>query len=60
LLCDVDRAVSIKYGAAADVNTTYPARISYVIDPAGLVMHAFEHVDPGAHADDVLKVLDGG
>ena len=59
LLCDVDRAVSMRYGAAAAADTVYPSRISYLLDPRGQVARVYGEVDPGAHPDEVLRELDG-
>ncbi|NKC12791.1 MAG: redoxin domain-containing protein [Gammaproteobacteria bacterium] len=57
LLCDVERAVSMLYGAADSPQTIYPARISYLIDPQGRVARVYAEVNPASHADDVLRDL---
>ena len=57
LLCDVDRGVSMTYGAADSADTEYPARISYLIDPDGNVAKAYGKVVPAEHADQVLADL---
>ena len=42
------------YGAADSVETEYPARISYLIDPDGKVSKAYGKVVPAEHPAQVL------
>ena len=60
LLSDVDRAVGTAYGAVRppdDKFPDFPKRVSFLIDPEGVVRRTYEVRDPGAHADDVLADL---
>jgi peroxiredoxin len=36
----------------------FPRRYSYLIDPDGLIRHAYDVTDVATHADDVLADLD--
>jgi len=61
LLSDVDRSVGTIYGAARapdDQYADYAKRISFLLDPNGVVQRAYEVTDTAAHADDVLRDLD--
>ena len=58
LLCDEDRAVSMRYGAAASADQQYPARISYLIDPEGRIARVYGKVVPAEHPGEVLAALD--
>jgi peroxiredoxin Q/BCP len=60
LLCDVDRSVGMAYGAADAPDAGYAARISYVIDEEGRILHAYPEVDPKTHLDQVLSDLGSG
>ena len=51
--------MGMAYGAADAADATYPARISYLIDPDGRVQKVYATVDPAAHPDEVLADLDG-
>jgi peroxiredoxin Q/BCP len=60
LLSDVDRSVGTAYQAARAPDEKYadfPKRISYLIDPDGVIRRAYEVTDTAAHADDVLADL---
>ncbi len=57
LLCDVDRAVGLAYGAADSVDAEYAKRISYVIDEEGRIQLAYPKVKPDAHLDQILEDL---
>jgi thioredoxin-dependent peroxiredoxin len=61
LLSDTDRTV----GAAYDVvrppihqYASYPRRLSYLIDPVGVIRRSYDVTDVAAHADDVLADLE--
>ena len=58
LLCDVDRAVGLAYGAAEDADAQYAARITYLIDPQGRIARVYPNVDPAGHMAEVLADLD--
>ena len=56
LLCDADKAVSLVYGAA-EVSSSRPSRISYLIDGNGQIKKVYESVTPADHPGEVLKDL---
>jgi len=58
LVCDEDRAVSMRYGAAETPDQTYPARVSFLIDPKGRIARAYGTVKPAEHPEEVLAALD--
>lgn len=61
LLCDVDREVGAAYEvlrAPDDPFADYPKRISYLIDPEGTIVRAYEVTDPAGHAAAVLADLE--
>ena len=60
MLCDTDRAVGEAYHATrpvGDEREAYPLRVSYLIDPDGVIRRAYEVTDPAAHAAEVLVDL---
>ena len=60
LLSDVDRSVGAAYEAARPPDDPYasvPKRISYLIDPEGVIQRAYEVTDKAGHADEVLSDL---
>ena len=60
LLSDVDQHVGRLYEVRRDDDdqyTEFPRRISYLIDPAGVIRRAYVVSDVAAHADDVLADL---
>jgi peroxiredoxin Q/BCP len=60
LLSDVDRAVGTAYEVARppdDQYASFPARVSYLIDPDGVIRRAYAVADVKTHADDVLADL---
>ena len=61
LLSDGDRSVGQLYGAAREPGSPYadfPQRISYLIDPDGVIRRGYEVTDPAGHAGDVLSDLE--
>jgi peroxiredoxin Q/BCP len=56
LLCDTTKAMSIAYGAAADANAKYPARISYIVDD-GKISWATEVTDIEQHVEEAVTRL---
>ena len=61
LLSDETRAVGEAYGVLRDAQDNYadyPKRISYLIDPQGVVAKNYEVTDPAGHAVAVLSDLD--
>lgn len=60
LLSDVDRAVGTAYEVArpaGDQYATFPMRVSYLIDPDGVIRRSYTVADVKTHADDVLADL---
>ncbi len=62
LLADESHQVSEAYGAwqqKSMYGKTYwgVARITFIIDPSGVVRHVFPKVSPAGHAQEVLAVL---
>jgi peroxiredoxin Q/BCP len=58
LLSDSEKKVADMYGAKRGILGFIGAkRITYLIDEEGLVMHVFESVDTGSHAEQILKVI---
>ena len=63
LLSDEDHAMMEKYGAWGEKSMYGKKfmgikRISYLLDPAGTVRHAWAKVKTAEHADEVLKKFD--
>jgi peroxiredoxin Q/BCP len=57
LLSDIDTSVGQTYGAQRDPGeqyADYPRRISYLIDPDGVIRRTYEVTDPAGHAEVVL------
>jgi peroxiredoxin Q/BCP len=60
LLADTDRSVGASYEVVRDADDPYPdfpKRISYLIDPDGVIGRSYLVTDVDAHADDVLADL---
>ena len=60
LLCDVDRSVAAAYQAVRPVGDQYedfPQRVSYLIDPEGVVRKGYVVADVRGHAGYVLDDL---
>lgn len=60
LLCDVDRSVAAAYQAlrpAGDQYEQFPQRVSYLIDPEGVVRKGYVVADVRGHAGLVLDDL---
>ena len=45
------------YGAVDTPEEVYPKRISYLIDPAGLILKAYPEVEPASHPAQVFSDL---
>lgn len=57
LLSDEDRAVGAAYGVArpsGDQYAAFPRRLSFLIDPEGVVRRVYRVSDVAAHAGEVL------
>ena len=60
LLSDVDRTVGARYEATRDDDDQYeafPRRLSYLIDPAGVIRRSYIVSDVAGHAEEVLHDL---
>ncbi len=57
LLCDTGRDLAMKYGAATSETAAHARRISYLIDPEGVIANAYANVNPQTHAEQVLADL---
>lgn len=57
LLCDVDRKVSMAYGAAGFEKAYYSNRMTYLIDENGIISKVYKKVIPSNHAEELLKLL---
>jgi len=55
LLSDADKKVAAAYGVLMD--NGYAKRVTFIIDPKGIVRYIFLNVDVSQHADEVAKVL---
>lgn len=61
LLSDEDRAVGAAYGVLRGPDERYPdvpRRISYLIDPTGMIAAAYDVTDVATHPDQVLADLE--
>lgn len=60
LLSDGDRTIGAAYDVLRppdDPFADYPQRISYLIDPDGVIAKSYEVTDPSGHAAEVLVDL---
>jgi thioredoxin-dependent peroxiredoxin len=57
LLCDTTRRIGLAYGACDTPEAKTAKRISYVIDPMGRILLAYEKVAPAEHPEDVLEAI---
>jgi thioredoxin-dependent peroxiredoxin len=56
-LCDPERRVGPAYGAARpadDPHPQYARRVTYLLDPRGVVRRSYQVTDIEAHLDQVL------
>ena len=56
LLSDPDGSVAKKYGVLMD-GRPYARRVTFIIDPKGVVRHVTKKVDLGGHGDQLLEVI---
>jgi peroxiredoxin Q/BCP len=54
LLSDEDHALAVRVGAASSREQPVASRVSYLVGSDGRVLKAYDRVDPGAHAEQVL------
>jgi len=59
LLCDTDRSLAIKYGAADDASARSARRVSCLIDEEGRVLKYYPQVAAREHVGEVLQDLAG-
>lgn len=60
LLSDTDRVIGNAYDVLREPDDPfagYPQRISYLIDPDGIIAKSYEVADPSGHATEVLADL---
>ena len=60
LLSDIDHSVGTAYEATRDASEKYaefPRRLSYLIDPEGVIARAYDVTDVAGHAEQVLRDL---
>ncbi len=60
MLSDPDKAIGTQYEVLRDPDdkfANFPQRISYLIDPEGVIVKSYEVSDPGGHAAAVLVDL---
>jgi thioredoxin-dependent peroxiredoxin len=60
LLSDTDRTLAAAVGAADSPQQPVARRISYLVGPDGKVLRVYRTVNPGTHAEDVLRDLTAG
>jgi len=54
LLSDTKHTLAVEVGAADSPSSLWARRISYLIGPDGRVLKAYDNVNPGTHAAQVL------
>jgi peroxiredoxin Q/BCP len=59
LLCDIDHAVALAYGACAGAGARYPDRVSFLIDERGAIERVYDQVDPRDHPARILADILG-
>lgn len=60
LLSDTDHSVGTAYEVTREPGekyADYPRRLSYLIDPEGVIARAYDVTDVGGHAEQVLRDL---
>lgn len=60
-MSDEDRRVGRAYEAARDLGedfADYPRRVSYLIDPDGVIQRAYDVTDVAGHAEEVIADLE--
>ena len=59
-MSDVDRNVGRQYGVERgpdEANPLYPKRVTFLIDPHGIIARIYEVSDAGAHPEALLDDL---
>jgi peroxiredoxin Q/BCP len=57
LLCDTSRQIGLAYGACASREDRSAKRITYVIDPDGIIQQAHGAVNAARHPEELLHTL---
>jgi peroxiredoxin Q/BCP len=58
LLSDTGKSVATRYGSTMDhEGTTYAARNTFLIDPAGVIRKVYTKVKPAGHSEEILADL---
>jgi peroxiredoxin Q/BCP len=55
LVADPDKSITRAYGALGMLGLA--KRVTYVIDPTGVIVAAFRRIDPKSHSEEALRVL---
>ena len=58
LLSDPERRVGLDYHAAADPEQASADRITYLIDPEGIIARVYKTIDVKSHPGEVLSDLE--
>jgi peroxiredoxin Q/BCP len=58
LLSDEKRELALAYGACPESDARFPARLTFVIGPDGIVEQSIETKDPAGQAQAILDLLD--
>jgi peroxiredoxin Q/BCP len=60
LLCDTEQELGVAYDAVETEgeDAGWPKRVSYLIDPHGVIARVYDPVDPATHATTVLRDLE--
>ncbi len=57
LLCDTSRQIGMAYGACDAPEEEYAKRITYVIDPQGMIDRVYAKVSAAKHPEELLQTL---
>jgi peroxiredoxin Q/BCP len=57
LLCDTKREIGMLYGACDSPDDEYAKRITYVIDPSGMIRDVYGKVNASKHPEELLHSL---
>ncbi|MAF67330.1 MAG: hypothetical protein CMJ84_16940 [Planctomycetes bacterium] len=58
LLTDASRELAMAYGACEDAGARFPARLTFVVGPDGLIEQSIETSDPAGQAQAILDALE--
>ena len=57
LLCDTSRQIGMAYGACESPEEEYAKRITYVINPEGMIDQVYGKVSAAKHPEELLQNL---